>query len=67
MGEGGWITKAVRGSYGVGLWKEIFKEDPHLKLNSSLVLGDGSRITFQEDAWCNKEPLCELFLALCAG
>ena len=24
--EGGWLTKAVRGNFGVGLWKEIYKE-----------------------------------------
>ena len=24
MEEGGWVSKAVRGSYEVGLWKEIF-------------------------------------------
>ena len=26
---GGWFTKAFRGSYGVGLWKEISKEISH--------------------------------------
>ena len=34
--EGGWITKVVRGSYGVGIWKEIYKETSRLKMNSSL-------------------------------
>ena len=41
--------------------KKFFKEGPHLKLNSSLVLGDGSGIKFWEDSWCSEEPLCELF------
>ena len=41
--------------------KKFFKEGPHLKLTSSLVLGDGSRINFWEDSWCSEEPLCELF------
>ena len=41
---GGWLTKAVRGSFGVGLWKEIYKESFSIKHHNSLILGDGSRI-----------------------
>lgn len=49
MKDGGWFSKGVRGSYGVGLWEEIFKEGPYLKLNNSSVLGVCSRIKFWED------------------
>ena len=29
--EGGWLTKVVRGIFGVGLWKEIYKESFSIK------------------------------------
>ena len=59
--EGGWLTKAVRGSFGVGLWKEIYKESFYIKQHNNLILGDGSRIKFWEDAWCSEEPFRMLF------
>ena len=54
--EGGRLTKAVRCSFGVGLWKEIYKESFYIKQHNNLILGDGSRIKFWEDAWCSEEP-----------
>ena len=59
--EGGWLTKAVRGSFGVGLWKEIYKKTYSIKLHNNLLIGDGSRVKFWEDAWCSEEPLIVLF------
>ena len=56
--EGGWFTKAVAGSDGVSLWKEINEEASQLKLNSDFVIGDGSKVRFWEDVWCREEPLC---------
>ena len=44
--EGGWLTKAVRGGFGVGLWKEIYKESFSIKQHNNLILGDGSIIKF---------------------
>ena len=59
--EGGWLTKTVRGSFGVGLWKEIYKESFSIKQHNNLILGDGSRIKFWEDAWCSEEPFSMLY------
>ena len=40
------LTKVVRGSFGVGLWKEIYKESFSIKQHNNLILGDGSIIKF---------------------
>ena len=42
-GNGGWFTKDGRGTYGVGLWKEIKKEEVVPKHFSSFDVGDGRR------------------------
>ena len=62
--EGGWFTKNLKGSGRVGLWKDISKENRQLKLNTSFILGDGSRICFWEDCWCSERALREVFLTL---
>ena len=62
--EGGWFSKILRGSYGVGLWKEIIKEAMQLKQNCSFDLGDGCKVRFWEDAWCDEIPLCLSFPSL---
>lgn len=61
MEEGGWFTKAMRGIYGVSLWKDINKEASHFTLNNSLVIGDGSRVKFWEDVCCREEPFVRCF------
>ena len=48
----------------MGLWKDISRENRQLNLDSVFVLGDGSRISFGEDIWCDEGPLCETFPAL---
>ena len=55
-GRGGWFTRIFKGSYGVGLWKEISKEASLLKFNSVLFVGDGSMVNFWEDVWCDEDP-----------
>ena len=44
--KGGWFTKNPRGNFGVGLWKDINKENMQMKLDNIFVLGDGRRINF---------------------
>jgi hypothetical protein len=61
---GGWRTRVISGSHGVGLWKYIcmgwqnfrrfFKYDP----------GEGSKIRFWEDVWCGDRTLREEFPSL---
>ena len=41
-------VETERGSGGVGLRKDINKENRQVKLDSYFVLGDGSRISFWE-------------------
>ena len=60
----GWYTLSPRGSYGLGLWKAIYKETGQWKQNYEMVLGNGKRIKFWEDVWCGGLPLSEAFLAL---
>ena len=57
----GRFPKSPRGSYGVGLWKEISKETTQPKQNCAFELGDGSRVRFSEDACCDETPLCLSF------
>ena len=48
-----------KGSFRVGLWKDIRREAQQLKQDYKLMLGDGGRIRFWEDKWCEGIPLCE--------
>ena len=64
MEDGGWFPKSPTGSYGVGLWKEISKETTQLKQHYAFELGDGSRVKFWKDAWCDVTPLCLSFPSL---
>ena len=58
---GGWFTRAPRGSYGVGLWKDISKEPEQLKNDGFFELGDDCRIKLWEGVWCGETPLCVSF------
>lgn len=59
MESGGWRTKKVKGSFGVGVWKEILKESDHLKLNIRSELEEGDNVRFLENKWCTCVPLSE--------
>ena len=63
---GGWFANAPRGSYGIGLWKEISKESEQLKNDRFFELGDGCRIKFLEDVWCGETLLRVSFPSLYA-
>ena len=47
--RGGWFKRDPRGSYGVGLWKDISREARQLKQNCVFALGKGRRVKFWED------------------
>ena len=59
--EGGWFTRETRGSFGVGLWKDISKEGNKLKQECYFVLGNDNRVKFWEDIWCGESTLSEMF------
>ena len=61
---GGWITRDIRGGYGTGLWKDISKEWLTFFQNSIASLGNGRRLGFWKDPWCNDTVLCNEFPTL---
>ncbi|RVW63723.1 putative ribonuclease H protein [Vitis vinifera] len=64
--EGGWCTRVISGSYGVGLWKAIRMEWFCLNNRLTFQVGCGRRVRFWKDKWCGDEPLCESFPSLFA-
>ena len=59
-------SKEVRGGYGVRLWKEIRREWHVVSSRLSFVVGNGQRVKFWKDRWCEDSPLCVSFLTLFA-
>ena len=43
------------------MWKEIKKEWSLFLQNAAFSLGDGMRISFWKDVWCDEEALRSLF------
>ncbi|CBI24109.3 hypothetical protein VitviT2T_017099 [Vitis vinifera] len=64
--EGGWCSKEVRGSYGVGLWKAIRLLWELVSSRTLFVVGYGRRVKFWRDRWWGDEPLCMSFPSLFA-
>ena len=62
--KGGWCTKGVRASYGVGVWKVIRKGQDSMVGKIAIEVGDGSRVKFWNDKWCGSVPLCDVFPTL---
>ena len=62
--RGGWCSKEVGGSYGVGVWKCIRRGRDKFKLHVRFEVGDGSRVLFWRDVLCGELPLKILFPAL---
>ena len=48
----GWCSKEVRGGYGVGLWKAIRRKWHVVSNRLSFVVGNGQRVRFWKDKWC---------------
>ena len=63
-GDGGWNTNESRGGYGTGLWKDIRKEWLTFSQNSTPLLGNGRRLCFWKDPWCDGMALCNAFPTL---
>ena len=64
MEEGGWFSNSPRGSFGVGLWKDIEKEVIQIRQNCSFEVENGRKVRFWEDVWCGEAPLCSYFPSL---
>ncbi|RVW31594.1 hypothetical protein CK203_091130 [Vitis vinifera] len=59
--EFGWRSKEARGTYGVGVWKEIMKEAKWCWENTKFKVGKGTRVKFWSDQWCGNERLSHSF------
>ena len=57
----GWRAKKAYGAFGVGVWKEIFKETEWCWDNMGFIAGNGSKINFWTDVWCNGTRLSQNF------
>ena len=56
----------MKDSFGVRVWKEIWKHWELFKSIISFAVGNGRRIKFWKDRWCSEEPLCKIFPSLFA-
>jgi hypothetical protein len=64
----GWCSKEVGGCFGVGVWKCIRRGWDVFAIHVSFEVGDGYRVLFWHDVWCEELPLKllpELFTIVC--
>jgi hypothetical protein len=62
--KGGWCSKKVSGSYGVGAWKHIRRGCEKFYNFVRFEVGDGSLISFWHDWWCEDSSLKQCFPVL---
>jgi hypothetical protein len=61
---GGWCSREPVGAFGVGLWKNIRKGWETFSGFTRFEVGDGVRIKFWHDLWCEDPVLKEAFPVL---
>ncbi|RVX09662.1 F-box protein [Vitis vinifera] len=59
--DGGWCSKGGRDRYGVGVWKAIRNGWEDFRSHSRFLVGDGTRVKFWKDLWCENQSLEEAF------
>ncbi|KAL6331982.1 hypothetical protein AAG906_020335 [Vitis piasezkii] len=64
--RGGWRSCEPREAYGFGLWKAISKMGHQVTPFVGFVVGDGEKVKFWKDKWCETIPLSEVFPSLFA-
>ena len=57
----GWRTNKARGTFGVGVWKEILKETNWCWDNIEFKVGKGTKVNFWTNQWCSNEALSQTF------
>ena len=62
--QGGWRSRAITESHGVGLWKFICMGWRNFKWHFRFDPGVGSKISFWEDIWCGESSLKDRFPGL---
>ena len=55
------IYLEVNGAFGVGVWKEILKENDWCWENMAFTVGNGTKIRFWTDLWCGCTVLSQRF------
>ncbi|RVW56591.1 Clathrin heavy chain 2 [Vitis vinifera] len=61
---GGWCSQEGREAHGVGLWKSIRKVWGTFKAKTRFEVGNGRRIKFWHDVWCDDMLLKDTFPSL---
>ena len=64
--RGGWRSCESREAYGYRLWKAISKMGHQVTPFVGFVVGDGEKVKFWKDKWCETIPLSEAFPSLFA-
>ena len=59
--EGGWTTRKVRESHGMGLWKDIRKGWEEFFLRTRIHIGNGRHTRFWWDIWVGDSKLKDFF------
>lgn len=62
--RGSWWPNEIRGTYGVGAWKNIRSGRDDFAKHVNLVVDDGSRRSFWHDPSCGGRALNAVFLGL---
>ena len=62
--EGGWTTREVRDSYGLGLWKDIKKGWEEFLLRTNFRIGNDRHTRFWWDIWVGDSKLKDVFPTL---
>ena len=59
--KGRWCSKGVRDCYGVTVWKAIRNGWENFRSHSRFTVGNGIRVKFWKDLWCENQSLEEAF------
>ena len=59
--KGGWCSREARGAYDVGVLKAIRKVWESIRCRSRFIVGNGRKVKFWKDLWCEDQTLKEAF------
>ena len=59
--EGGWCSREAREAHGVGVWKAIRKDWKSICFRSCFLVGNGRKVKFWKDLWCEDQTLKDTF------
>jgi hypothetical protein len=62
--RGGWCSKEVLGTFGVGVWKQIRRGWDKFRTLVRFEVGVGSQVSFWHNWWCGDRSLKQCFPVL---